>query len=116
MVDGNGIHSTRLAICGCREMPPNKIRQLMRARLFPATTKDPHTAFTVNMLKEFHLHNLESKKAAYDYLGAIRRLSDNSFTADVSVCLMAQLFSEPYEISVRIPTLPFSVLCACSIF
>ncbi|KAJ7601509.1 hypothetical protein DFH06DRAFT_1352712 [Mycena polygramma] len=56
----------------------------MRSRLFPATAKDPHTAFTVNMLKEFQLHNLESKKAAYDHLGAIRRLSDNSFTADVA--------------------------------
>ncbi|KAJ7743253.1 hypothetical protein DFH07DRAFT_777465 [Mycena maculata] len=30
------------------------------------------------------MHNFESKKAAYDYLGAIRRLSDNSFTADVA--------------------------------
>ncbi|KAJ6555358.1 hypothetical protein DFH09DRAFT_1084916 [Mycena vulgaris] len=84
IVDANGIHSTRLAFCGCKEQPPNKIKQLMRARLFPATTRDPHTAFTVNMLKQFQLHNLESKKAAYDYLGAIRRLSDNSFTADVA--------------------------------
>ncbi|KAJ7652290.1 hypothetical protein B0H17DRAFT_1163665 [Mycena rosella] len=83
VVDANGIHSSRLAFCGCQEQPPNKIKQLMRSRLFPATTRDPHTAFTVNMLKQFQLHNLESKKAAYDYLGAIRRLSDNSFTADV---------------------------------
>ncbi|KAJ7663720.1 hypothetical protein DFH06DRAFT_986389 [Mycena polygramma] len=82
-VHGNGVHSTRLAFCGCKEQPPNKIRQLMRAGLFPATTKDPHTAFTITMLKEFQLHNFESKKAAYDYLGAIRRLSDNSFTADI---------------------------------
>ncbi|KAJ7116742.1 hypothetical protein C8R46DRAFT_1170407 [Mycena filopes] len=84
VVDGNGVHSTRLAFCGCHELPPNKKRQLMRAGLFPATAKDPHTAFTVEMLKEFSLHNLESKKAAYDYLGAIRRLTDNSFTADVA--------------------------------
>ncbi|KAK6984264.1 hypothetical protein R3P38DRAFT_3332856 [Favolaschia claudopus] len=63
--------------------PPNKVRQLMRAGLFPATAKDPHTAFTINMLKDFQLHNFESKKAAYDHLGAIRRLTDNSFTADV---------------------------------
>ncbi|KAJ7495577.1 hypothetical protein FB451DRAFT_1164304 [Mycena latifolia] len=83
VVDANGVHSTRLAFCGCQEQPANKIKQLMRAWLFPATTRDPHTAFTVNMLKQFQLHNLESKKAAYDYLGAIRRLSDNSFTADV---------------------------------
>jgi hypothetical protein len=61
------------------------MEQLMQARLFPATTRDTKTAFTVNVLKEFHLHNLESKKAAYDYLGAIRRLTDNAFTADVPV-------------------------------
>ncbi|KAJ7256582.1 hypothetical protein C8J57DRAFT_1235441 [Mycena rebaudengoi] len=83
-VDSNGVHSTKLAFCGCMEQPPNKLRQLMRAGLFPATTKDPHTAFTINMLKEFQLHNFESKKAAYDHLGAIRRLSDNSFTSDVA--------------------------------
>ncbi|KAJ6474802.1 hypothetical protein C8R45DRAFT_935329 [Mycena sanguinolenta] len=83
VVHGNGVHSTRLSFCGCQEMPPHKIRQLMRARLFPATTKDPHTVFTVSVLKEFQLHNLESKKAAYDYLGALRRLSDNAFTADI---------------------------------
>ncbi|KAJ7805034.1 hypothetical protein B0H13DRAFT_1930416 [Mycena leptocephala] len=52
-------------------LPPNKLKQLMRARLFPATTREPETAFTVTMLKDFQLHNLESKKAAYDYLGAI---------------------------------------------
>ncbi|KAJ7664648.1 hypothetical protein DFH06DRAFT_1392447 [Mycena polygramma] len=84
VVDTNGIHSTRLAFCGCHELPPNKVKQLMRSRLFPATTRDPETAFTINMLKDFQLHNLESKKAAYDYLGAIRRLSDNAFTADVA--------------------------------
>ncbi|KAJ7460506.1 hypothetical protein B0H11DRAFT_1923908 [Mycena galericulata] len=83
VVDNNGIHSTRLSFCGCFELPPNKSKQLMRARLFPATTREPQTAFTFNMLKQFQLHNLESKKAAYDYLGAIRRLTDNSFTADV---------------------------------
>ncbi|KAJ7911410.1 hypothetical protein B0H13DRAFT_1875822 [Mycena leptocephala] len=54
-------------------------------RLFPATTREPHTTFTISLLKEFQPHNLESTKAAYDYLAAMR-LSDNSFTADVPVC------------------------------
>ncbi|KAJ7716285.1 hypothetical protein B0H16DRAFT_1801604 [Mycena metata] len=84
IVDDNGVHSTRLAFCGCHQLPPNKVEQLMRARLFPATTRHPQTAFTFRMLKGFQLHNLESKKAAYDYLGAIRRLTDNSFTAEVA--------------------------------
>ncbi|KAJ7138606.1 hypothetical protein C8R46DRAFT_1321618, partial [Mycena filopes] len=84
IVDDNGVHSTRLSFCGCHELPPNKVKQLMQSQLFPATTRGPETAFTFNMLKRFQLHNLESKKAAYDYLGAIRRLTDNAFTADVA--------------------------------
>ncbi|KAJ6626039.1 hypothetical protein B0H10DRAFT_1781972, partial [Mycena sp. CBHHK59/15] len=69
--------------CGCRELPPNKIKQLMQAQCFPASMHELQTAFTVNMLKHFQLHNLELKKAAYNYLGAIHRLTDNSFTMDV---------------------------------
>ncbi|KAJ7067568.1 hypothetical protein C8F01DRAFT_1342702 [Mycena amicta] len=83
VVDANGVHSTRLAFCGCREQPPNKVRQLLRSGLFPASTREPLTAFTLNVLKHFQLHNFGSKKAAYDYVKALRRLSDNSFTADV---------------------------------
>ncbi|KAJ6548309.1 hypothetical protein B0H10DRAFT_1969200 [Mycena sp. CBHHK59/15] len=86
IVDGNGVHATRIAYCGCKTqplLPIHKVRQLMRSRLFPATSTDPATAFTFGILKEFSLHNLESKKAAYDYLGALLRLTDNGFTADV---------------------------------
>ncbi|KAK6992405.1 hypothetical protein R3P38DRAFT_2570469 [Favolaschia claudopus] len=82
IVHHSGVHATRVAFCGCHENPPNKTRQLMRARLFPATMKETKSAFTFTVLKECHLHNLESKKASYNYMGALRRLTDNSFTAD----------------------------------
>ncbi|KAJ7710762.1 hypothetical protein B0H17DRAFT_837153, partial [Mycena rosella] len=85
VVDHNGVHATELAFCGCREQPPNKIRQLMRACLFPAMVKETRTAFTFTVMKQCHLHNLEAKKAAYDYMGALRRLTDNAFTEDVPV-------------------------------
>lgn len=90
VIDGNGIHGTRLTFCECPGCLSH-IEQLMDARLFPASTREPRTAYTFNILKEFHLHNLESKKAAYDYLGALRRLTNNAFTADVPVRLHAFL-------------------------
>ncbi|KAJ7727794.1 hypothetical protein B0H14DRAFT_3518755 [Mycena olivaceomarginata] len=37
-----------MSFCGCHELPPNKIKQLMRSRLFPATTplpNNPYAAF-----------------------------------------------------------------------
>jgi hypothetical protein len=85
IVDTNGIHATCLAFCGCLS-PDTKVEQLMRAQLFPATMRDPRTAFTFKLLKEFHIHSLESKKAAYGYMGAIQRLTDNAFTAGTPVC------------------------------
>jgi CxC2 like cysteine cluster associated with KDZ transposases len=94
VVDSNGVHSTRLSYCGCVGSG-EKFKQLTRARLFPATTRDPRTAFTFSVLKQFHLHNLESKKSAYDYLGALRRLSDNAFTADVPVSIQCMIISHP---------------------
>ncbi|KAF7295985.1 CxC2 domain-containing protein [Mycena kentingensis (nom. inval.)] len=83
VMDVNGVHTLRIAYCGCREQPPNKVRQLLRDGLFPASTRDPLTAFTLNVLRQFNLHNLVSKKAAYDFVRAVQRLSDNAFAADV---------------------------------
>ena len=61
------------------------MQQLLRSQLFPATVDQPTTAFTFNVLREYHIHSLESKKSAYSYMGALRRLTDNTFTLDVPV-------------------------------
>jgi hypothetical protein len=64
------------------------MEQLMRRRLFPATLKRPTMAFTFNVLHQFHLHHLESKESAHDFIGALRRLTDNAFAHEVSVSQM----------------------------
>ncbi|KAL6298965.1 hypothetical protein BKA93DRAFT_830299 [Sparassis latifolia] len=38
----------------------------------------PESAFTVPLLREWHMHALTSKKGAYNYIYALRRLSNNS--------------------------------------
>ena len=57
----------------------------MHSQLFPATTQDPKTAFTFSVLKDFHMHNLQSKCGAFDYMLSLRRLTDNVFTNKVPV-------------------------------
>lgn len=59
----------------------------MRAKLFPATMTQPTTAFTFQVLKLFHLLHLEGKLSAYDFIGALRRLSDNAFPQRIAVCI-----------------------------
>ncbi|KAJ6466512.1 hypothetical protein DFH09DRAFT_956689 [Mycena vulgaris] len=61
----------------------DRVDQLLNARLFPCTFEETQSAVTFNALKQFQLHHLESKVAAFDYCGALRRLSDNTFTASV---------------------------------
>lgn len=83
VLHNNGVHATRVSFCSCKRV--DRVEQLMRARLFPATPTQPETAFSFAVLKEFHLHHLESAKGAYDYEGALRRLTDNAFTLNVPV-------------------------------
>jgi len=80
----NGVHDTRVRFCGCLDAPDH-IEQLMNASLFPATTLDHKSAFTHAVLKQFHMHNLQSKCGAYDYIYSLRRLTDNVTTVKVPV-------------------------------
>ncbi|KAJ3774979.1 hypothetical protein FB446DRAFT_638781 [Lentinula raphanica] len=82
IVDSNGIHATCIHYCFCKGFP-NYPTQLMRARLFPGTITLPRMIFTFCVLDEFQEHHLASKKAAYDYIGALQRLSDGVFTHEV---------------------------------
>jgi hypothetical protein len=84
VVHTNGVHATRLAFCACVGAG-NRRQQLLKAQLFPATVDQPVTAFTFNVLHEYHIHSLESKQAAYSYMRALQRLTNNTFTDDVSV-------------------------------
>lgn len=84
IVHSNGVHATLLRFCNCPDAPC-KVDQLMSARLFPSTTRGPISAFSFAMLKEYHIHSLQSKTSAYDYFAAIQRLTDNVFTQDVPV-------------------------------
>ena len=86
LVDTNGIHGTRISYCGCNG-DPDRVQQLMDARLFPGSMKFPRTLMTFRVLDEFTKHNLASKKSSYDYIRALRALSDGFFTQEVLVSL-----------------------------
>lgn len=82
----NGIHCIPIHECRCPGHG-DTVSQLLRAGLFPATLKRPESAFTFDVLRQWDLHFLASKKGAYDYFEALRRLTDNSGTRSVKVCI-----------------------------
>ncbi|KAF8868425.1 hypothetical protein CPB84DRAFT_1696373 [Gymnopilus junonius] len=84
IIDINGIHNTKICFCHCPGSE-DRVIQLMRHRLFPASLQRPVAAFMFQLLHHFHLLHLESKATKYDYMGALRCLTDNVFTNEVSV-------------------------------
>ncbi|KAJ8088246.1 hypothetical protein PM082_022318, partial [Marasmius tenuissimus] len=84
IADVNGIHATRVSYCGCR-LGENldKWTRLFKSDLFPSTVTDPQSAFTFRLLRHYSLFTLQAKITPYDYIKAIRRLTDNVFTGNV---------------------------------
>ncbi|KAG1898331.1 uncharacterized protein F5891DRAFT_1129534 [Suillus fuscotomentosus] len=62
----NGIYEVGLDFCGCASAQPHII-QLLRVRLFPATTVDPKTAATFRALEYFQMLSFESKVSTFEF-------------------------------------------------
>lgn len=102
IVDTTGIHSTRVVFCKCPSHR-DRLHQLLDARIFPATIKQPETGFTFEVLRDFHLATLCSKKSAYDYLGALRRKSNNACPREVPVSTSAARYAYFQLIRILVP-------------
>lgn len=84
VIDRSGVHEIGVRWCCCREAPGRDI-QLMMAGLFPATIREPKTAFTFQVLGDFHLDNLECKTTPSQYFSRLRRLTNDEFPSTVPV-------------------------------
>ncbi|EIN05125.1 hypothetical protein PUNSTDRAFT_30488, partial [Punctularia strigosozonata HHB-11173 SS5] len=82
IADTSGVHQMSVVFCRCFNHG-DRAEQLMDAKLFPASMDQPTTAFTFSLLRDFHMHSLTSKKSAYDFVLALRRLSNNAFPDSV---------------------------------
>ena len=83
IVDINGIHNTQVRFCKCTL--DNCSTQLLKAGFFPATLTQTRMAFSFNLLKWFHRLHLESKVSAFDFVGGLRRVTDNAFVYHITV-------------------------------
>ncbi|KAF5344859.1 hypothetical protein D9756_011191 [Leucocoprinus leucothites] len=81
VVHTNGVHERRIAFCLCSPSDPSydHLLQLVRNRLFPPTADSPRTAFTFEVLEDFHRHSLSSKSSAYDYYNALKMHTNAAF-------------------------------------
>lgn len=84
VIDRSGIHEIGVRWCCCPDAPERDM-QLMAAGLFPASFRNPRTAFTFRVLEEFHLDNLECKTTPSQFFSRIRRLTSDEFPNTVPV-------------------------------
>ncbi|RXW12071.1 hypothetical protein EST38_g13783 [Candolleomyces aberdarensis] len=82
IVDVNGFHILPVVFCCCLNAEQEHL-QLMHSKLFPATITQPSTAFTFNLLKNWSMHTLTSKKSAHDYQDALCKLTNPVFPHEV---------------------------------
>ena len=84
IIDRSGVHEIGVRWCCCIGAPERDM-QLMTAGLFPATFRNPKTAFTFRVLEEFHLDNLECKTTPSQFFSRIKRLTSDEFPNAVPV-------------------------------
>ena len=84
IIDRSGVHEIGVRWCCCLNAPERDM-QLMAAGLFPATFRNPRTAFTFRVLEEFHLDNLECKTTPSQFISRLRRLTSDEFPSAVPV-------------------------------
>ena len=80
----NGIHNCKLHYCNCPSAP-DKVTQLLRARIWPATRDSSQSAFTLAVLRTWHQLWLNAKISTHHFMNAMARYTDNAFPADVKV-------------------------------
>ncbi|KAF7364230.1 hypothetical protein MSAN_01082600 [Mycena sanguinolenta] len=76
IVDKSGIHPVHLDYCNCG-LGGHPTVQLLRARLWAATTTNPRTAATFSVLRRYHLLSFEAKCAALEFYQSLARETDN---------------------------------------
>ena len=75
VVANNGIHVIDLDFCGCPGRPENYV-QLLEMRWWPSTPLSPQTAATMDVLRSFHVLNLEAHVPPTDFYRSLERMTN----------------------------------------
>lgn len=80
----NGLHKVNALFCHCKPGLEHR-QQLMRFSWWPATTIDPGTCATMEVLRAFQALNLQGNMAAYDFYIALENLTDAWHMSEIPV-------------------------------
>jgi len=88
IVSSTGIFKRSIRWCHCIKSSDQYVELLLRAKLFPASFKNPKTAFTFEVLDHFRIDALECKTSAMNFMSKIGQITNEAFPSQVPVCIM----------------------------
>ena len=84
IVHTTGVFKHKVRWCRFKNAPEKTV-QLFQMQLFPASHLRPETAFTFDVLDNFHIDAMECKTAAASFMKKLCRLTNNTFPHTVPV-------------------------------
>jgi hypothetical protein len=90
VVDVDGVYTHRVAWCECTN-GPERWKQLLQAKLYPASIQYPKTAFTFRQLQYYGIDTLECGVTASSFMTKLRRLTNLHHPETVAVCSICLL-------------------------
>lgn len=84
VIAGNGIHVVHVNFCGC----PGQLEpyaQLLEMRWWPSTPLAPQSAATMEVLRTFHILNLQARTPPTDFYRSLERMTDGQGLAQLPV-------------------------------
>ncbi|KAJ6542094.1 hypothetical protein DFH09DRAFT_929200 [Mycena vulgaris] len=77
VMDCKGLHEVELYYCACGRGESFAV-QLLRVKWLPSTGKQPRTAATFNVLRQYHILSLESKCSMGEFYNSLVRQTNNT--------------------------------------
>lgn len=100
----NGHHELKVCFCHCQTV--EEYQQLLRMRWWPATPLAPRSAFTFNVLRQWHYQNLQGNISAFDFYRSLEFLTDGTLSTACKVGIPSDYTIEgtaaDSEVSLRI--------------
>ena len=88
VVDKSGVHHLKINYCTCEGAEPMEY-QLFELGLFAASSLRPKTVFTLSVLDDFLIDNLECKTSGHSYYNKLRKVTSKAFPQSVVVSPMS---------------------------
>ena len=86
-VTTSGVYKRQVQWCNCEDALPAHM-QLLCMRFFSSTLKRPSTAFTFDVLDQFHIETLECHTSAHNFYTKLQRITYNRLPSLVPVHIL----------------------------